>query len=236
MRIAVDGLVSGEAPRGAAGVLEVVEAERKRINRSSATAIRAIEAERDHELKMLAQAAAVLGDSEANETPEPASRRAPKRRRRERENPIEAARERRDAVYRYVSEKGGEISTAEIRSALRITTSSTAGALKRLCEEGRLNRTGIGSGTRYTAVPEGSEKNRTGGVRLREKESGTVQGRILSLVQDRGSVTPEELAQALHIPLEEVQRQCGSLIREEEIRMARRNGRPVYVINAKVAA
>jgi Mn-dependent DtxR family transcriptional regulator len=232
MRIAVDGLVNGEAPRGAAGVLEVVEAERKRINRSTAAAIKAIEVERDRELKTLAQAAAVLGEKEGegSESSKEASRREPRRRRRVRENPIEAARERREATYRYISEKGGEVSTAEIRSALRMTTSSPAGALKRLCEEGRIKRTGIGSGTRYTAVAEGSKESRDG------ERDGTVHGRILALVEDRGSVAPEEIGQALHISPEEVQQQCGALIREEEIRMARLNGQSVYVINGGVAA
>jgi hypothetical protein len=234
MQIAVDGLVNGEAPRGTAGVLEVVEAERKRINRSTAAAIKGIEVERDRELKTLAQAAAVLGDKESEgcESPKEASRREPRRRRRVRENPIEAARERREAVYRYVSEKGGEVPTAEIRSALRMTTSSTAGALKRLCEEGRLKRTGVGSGTRYTPVAEGSKARRNGDG----DKDGTVHGRILALVEDRGSASPEEVAQALRISLEEVQRHCGTLIREEEIHMARLNGQSVYVVNGAVVA
>jgi hypothetical protein len=56
----------------------------------------------------------------------------------------------------------------------------------------------------------------------------------LATLEDRGSASLEELAQALRASREEIQKECGALIREEEIRMARRDGRAVYVSQGAV--
>ncbi|HEY2479677.1 MAG TPA: hypothetical protein VGI17_13235 [Solirubrobacterales bacterium] len=62
-----------------------------------------------------------------------------------------------------------------------------------------------------------------------------MQGRLIELIADRGSASVDELAQTLRVPREEIQAACGGLVREEEIRMASRGGRPVYVAGLAVA-
>lgn len=231
MRITASRLVSGEAPRGAEGVLEVVKAEQGRINQSAASAIKAIEAERDHELGVLAKVVAVLVPQDGAEPVERERRQASRRRRSgrtKRPNPVAAAMQRRDATHRYVLEQGRPVPTAEIRGALRMTSSQAAGALKRLCDEGRLSRDGIGSGTRYTAKadrPEAPAENSLGA-----SQADTASGHIFTLIQDRGWTSGEEIGQALDLSAEQVRAECGVLIREEKIQMSRRNGKVVYLI------
>lgn len=231
MRVTASGLVSGEAPRGAAGVLEVVETEQRRINQSAASAIKAIEAERDHELGALAKVVTVLAPQDSTE---PTEREQPPRRRRsgraKRPNPVAAALQRRDATHRYVLEQERPVPTAEIRGALRMTSSQTAGALKRLCDEDRLSRDGIGSGTRYTAKADRPET--LAGNSVGASQADTVSGRIFTLIQDRGRTSGEEIGQALDLSAEQVRAECGVLIREEEIQMSRRDGKAVYLAAA----
>jgi hypothetical protein len=126
------------------------------------------------------------------------------------------------------------MSFPEIRTALRFTEFSTRSALKRLIEEGKVVRTGARETTRYVARDDVAGSPAT----LPERgpdDGGTLQGRLVELIADRGSASVEELAQALRVPREEIQATCGGLIREEEIRMASRGGRPVYVAGPAAA-
>jgi septum formation topological specificity factor MinE len=59
---------------------------------------------------------------------------------------------------------------------------------------------------------------------------GTIEERIVVVLEDRHRATPTELAQALRKPLAEVVEACGSLQGEERVRMDQHNGRPAYVL------
>ncbi|MBK5233189.1 MAG: hypothetical protein JJE13_09445 [Thermoleophilia bacterium] len=144
------------------------------------------------------------------------------------QSPAALAEKRRQAVHRYLVEQGKPMGFQEIRRSLNISDFSTRSALKRLVADGLVIRTGTGTATRYSAKP---HESKASALRPSPKtgDQGTMQGRLLATIQDRGSASVDELAQAVRTPREVVQRECGALIREEEIRMARRDGRAVYV-------
>jgi len=60
-------------------------------------------------------------------------------------------------------------------------------------------------------------------------EEGTSAGRILSLIKAKEGASEDELAERLNMQAEEVRSECGKLLREGEIRFARRDGRNIYV-------
>lgn len=126
------------------------------------------------------------------------------------------------------------MSFSEIHASMRFPEFSTRSALRRLVKEGKALRTGAAEATRYAARDAGAgsvaaltERGPDGG--------GTLQGRLVELIAERGSASVEELAQALRVSREEIQAACGGLVREEEIRMASRGGRPVYVAGLAAA-
>jgi hypothetical protein len=232
-----------EATRSEAAVLDVVEAQRQEIRQSASADIGKVEDRRDRELRRLDQVAAVFGSGAASvpgkrssttrSAPKPSSQRL---RRRKGRSAAAEARERREAIYRYLLEQARPLAKGEIRQALRTTDFSTSSALKWLAQEGRVKRTGVGAATRYEAKPE-SPPDDSGLAQsvLSARAQGSAQGRILTLLEDRGSASLSELAQALRTPLEQARKECGALIREEEICMARRDGQPVYALQ-RVAA
>jgi hypothetical protein len=231
-----------EATRSEVAVLDVVEAQRQEIRQSASAEIGKVEDRRDRELRRLDQVAAVFG-SGATSVPGKSSttRSAPKpsrqrRRQKKRRSVAVEARERREAIYRHLLEQARPLAKGEIRQALRTTDFSTSSALKWLAQEGRVKRTGVGAATRYEAKPE-SPSDDSGFAQsvLSARAQGSAQGRILTILEDRGSASLSELAQALRTPLEQVRKECGALIREEEICMARRDGQPVYALQ-RVAA
>ena len=217
-------LVDGQMPRGIAGVLECAEAEEEKVRRRASAAIKQLEGERDRELAALAEVIGRLRQDESpdSEPPKRPARRRPARRR-SGQSPTQNALQRADQVLRFLAEEEGKVKFAEIKGALRLTDSMTAGALKRLVSAGRIEREGRGSSTRYflsAAQASGA------GIRAEPTRSG----RILELVASRGSAGANELAQALGISVEEVERECGTLIADEHLRMASRQGTPVYVV------
>lgn len=140
----------------------------------------------------------------------------------------EDVRKRREAVARLLVEDGGSLSLGEIRQALNLTPHTITTALNTLCEEGRAEKVGKGPQTRYVAKGNSSsgESVGPGGSGGREV---TVQGRIMEILKERGWASADELAQVVGVPRELIVKECGALLRQEEIRMERRDGRPVYV-------
>ena len=126
-------LVDGQMPRGIAGVLECAEAEEEKVRRRASAAIKQLEGERDRELAALAEVIGRLRQDESpdSEPPKRPARRRPARRR-SGQSPTQNALQRADQVLRFLAEEEGKVKFAEIKGALRLTDSMTAGALKRL--------------------------------------------------------------------------------------------------------
>ncbi|MBK5219780.1 MAG: hypothetical protein JJE35_08340 [Thermoleophilia bacterium] len=204
----------------------MLEAERRKLQGWAAGLVRDIEDQRDRRLRSLDQASSALVQSD-EAAPKGAPAKRTRRRKKRGPNAAVLAERRRHAIYRFLVEQRRPLGFSEIYRSLRLSEFSTRSALKRLVEEKMVIRTGTGSATRYEARPDGSGVS-TGGS-APPNDQGTVQGRLLATIEDRGSASVDELAQAVGAPREEVQRECGALIREEEIRMARRDGRAVYV-------
>lgn len=230
-------MIAKESGIGVA-LLDAVEVERQAVWDRFTASVGELEASRDSDLVRLGRVMAAFGNDEtATPTDAKDSVLAPtpqrSRRRRQARSAVSpaAALARREAVLRYLTEQDTPVALGDIYRALDVSPSGAKNALKRLSEEGRVARTGTGTGTRYyakddTSVDPGSTRTTS------HNGHGTVQGRLLTIIRDRASASPNELAQAVHEPLDVVQRECGILIREEEIRMGRRDGRPVYVSQA----
>jgi predicted HTH transcriptional regulator len=214
--------VSIELPDTDSAIRKALEGERRKIHVWAAGVVKDAEARRDSGLRRLDRVeSALTGDAEATTKP---TRARAKRSRGQRGPTVAAqAERRRQAIHRFLVEQGRALSFSEIRGTLRLSEFSTRSALKRLIEEGKVIRTGTRGTTRYAAKADGSAAPTPG-----PGDAGTRPGRILELIEDRGSASAEEVAQALRVSREEIQRTCGALVREEEIRMASRDGRPVY--------
>lgn len=221
-----------ELPDTGSRVRKALETERRRLHAWAAGLVKEVEGRRDEGLRRLDLSESALAKgTEVVAKPAPTRSRRPGGKRGP--SVAVAAERRREAILRFLVEQGRAMSFSEIRTALRFTEFSTRSALRRLVKEGKVVRTGVRETTRYAA------RGETAGSLARlpgrgPDDDGTLQGRLVELIVDRGSASAEELAQALRVPREEIQATCGGLIREEEIRMASRGGRPVYV--AGVAA
>jgi hypothetical protein len=210
-----------QPPTSENAILKAIETERRKLSQWFTSRVREIEAERDGRLAGLDRVVRAL-DSEPTTAIKSEKRSGSKKAK----TAAALAGERRDAIVRLLGERAAPLALGEIHRALRISEFSTRSALKRLVSDGKVRRLGTGAATRYEASP-----NRpAGGTSPADGRSGTLQGRLLSIVQDRASASLEELAQATGAPLEEVRRMCGALIAEGEIQMGRRDGRPVYVV------
>lgn len=217
----MSGAAAKPPPTSNDAILKAIEAERRKLAQWFTSRVREIEAERDGRLAGLNRVVRAL-DSE----PTTAIKSERRSRSRKAKTAAALAGERRDAIVRLLGERAVPLALGEIHRTLRISEFSTRSALKRLVSDGKIRRLGTGAATRYEASP-----NRpAGGTPPADSRSGTLQGRILSIVRDRTSASLEELAQATCTPLEEVRRVCGALIAEGEIQMGRRDGRPVYVV------
>lgn len=209
-------------------VRKALETERRRLHAWAAGLVKEVEGQRDEALRRLDLSESALFDDTkiAAKTASNRPRRPTGGKRGM--SPAVLAERRREAILRFLIEQGRAVSFSEIRTAMRFSEFSTRSALRRLVKEGKVVRTGAAEATRYAARDAGA-----GAVAVlpeqRPDDGGTLQGRLVELVVDRGSASIEELAQALRVPREEIQAACGALIREEEIRMASRGGRPVYV-------
>lgn len=129
-----------------------------------------------------------------------------------------AVNERREAVHRYLLELDRSSSLGEIRAALNMTPHTVSTALGLLCDERKVRRAGTGPATRYEAVDKPPVSR-----------EATLQGVIVATVKERGWVSADELAQVTGASTDVIERECGTLIVEEVIRMETREGRPVYV-------
>jgi hypothetical protein len=168
------------------------------------------------------------GPAKPAPTSSPPGRVKPRRRRRVVASTKPAAvKERLDATLRYLVEAEHAVAPREIQRDLNMTPSCIQSATTRLCREGKAVRTGTGISTRYEA--------KQGAVaQLRASTSpphhdSTPAGRILETVEQRNYATPAEVAQASGLPLEESEKVCGELLAEEELKMDRIDGRPVYL-------
>jgi hypothetical protein len=225
--------MAAEAPGGAAAVLEVLEGQRQEVRQWMLAGIKSLEDECGDELRRLDRAAAALGGVSRKPAakagpealPQPRSR-AKRRSKRKRPGSAQAIDERCEAVFRFLDEQEEPQAKGEIRSALRISDFGAASAVERLMEEGRVRRMGTGSGTRYEAKRRASKPRPSS---LSVLEEGTIQGKALAIIRDRGRASCEELAQALRVAPELIQRECAVLIAEGEIRMDRYEGKSVYV-------
>jgi transcription initiation factor IIE alpha subunit len=214
-------------------VLDLIEAQRRQVHESAGAAIREVEARREQELSQLERAAVALGGKAKaaasggrGESPPPA--RTPRRRpRRKGKSSVAAAAERRKAVLDYLAGRQELVAPAEICRALRITRHEARTALLRLYREGLLTRVGTGRATRYGMKAEAPVRSLSAVPSARLH--GTFEGLLLETIEDRGSASAEELAQASGASLERVEKACGALIVEGHIRMGRRDNRPVYV-------
>lgn len=222
-----------ELPDSGSTVRKALETERRKLHAWAAGLVKEVEGRRDEALRRLdLSESALVEDAKVVATAAPIrSRRTGSKR-----GPSVAvlAERRREAIFRFLVEQGRAMSFSEIRTTLRLSEFSTRSALKRLIEEGKVVRTGTRGTTRYAARGEGAGSVATLPER-RPDDGGTLQGRLIDLIVDRGSASVEELAQALRVPREEIQAACGGLVREEEIRMASRGGRPVYVAGLAAA-
>jgi len=226
-----DGSYLG-AGRGA--ILEAVEAQRHEVMRLAGEDIRRVEDRRERDLRRLDDVAGslALGESKAETSP-PSSTGAParperpngkRRRKGKRQSASQKALESREAVLRLLQEADGPRASGEIRRPLGLTEHTTTNALKKLIAEGAVEKRGTGAHTRYLAA-------RSSGARLgaAQLKTDTIQGKILMILDDRGSASLNELAQALRIPAERVREECAALIAEGEIRMSTAGGAPIYV-------
>lgn len=212
---------ANQPPASRDAILRAIETERRKLAQWFSSRVREIEAERDGRLAGLDRA-----DRALHSEPITAIKSEKRSRSKKARTPAALAGKKRDAIVRLLGERAEPLALGEIHSTLKISEFSTRSALKRLMSEGKIRRVGTGAATRYEASP----SRPTSGALPADGRSGTLQGCLLAVVQDRASASLEELAQAAGVHPEEVRRACGALIAEGEIQMGRRDGRPVYVV------
>jgi hypothetical protein len=206
-------------------VLAAVEARRQQIREQADWAIQGIEAKRDDELAELNLEAMTVSTEEA---PTPKPRPKPKSRKGTKVNSPAAAKERAERLATYLTEKGESVTGPEAREATGLSVVEFSTAVKRLEKEGRLTRTGKQQFSRYEATGAKASSESVKPPPVPAANAGTLQGRILAKVEADAFLTLDELVEATGANSEEVLRECGLLIREGEIRMERRSGRPGY--------
>jgi hypothetical protein len=218
------------APPDLAAVRRLLDSEARAVRAWAQEEIAAIEGQRDESVRRLESAAMALDRQEPASEPQPQDPpRSGKPRRRRSKRPATtpaAARERREAVLRYLREQGAPRSRSEICRALSLSPDCVANALRILRAEAHVEQVGNRSATRYRARGAASPGGSRG---LPVPREASVQGQILETLQERGWASLDELVQATGAPREEVLRECGVLVKEEEIHMGRREGRSVYV-------
>lgn len=220
------------APPAASATRRTINDQIKSIQSWAREEIGRLEHWRDEEVLRLGQALACLEDDErakprSRPGASPGRRRARARRRgsaRASTTPA-AVQERCEAVLRYLVEQDRALARGAISRALNLSPYTVRTALERLIAEGKAARVNSGPASRYRA----SGRSRAEAAPARVALEGTLQGRILATLQERGWATLEEIVQAVGASREEVLRECGALVRDEEVQMARREGRAVYV-------
>jgi biotin operon repressor len=230
-------------PPGFAGIRDALEDQAVLVRQWATKQIGEVEQKRDEELRRIDGALACLQDRRSRaprrRSSSPAARAARSQRKPAATTP-DAVRERCEAVARLLAEVARPLSPKEIRQMLNLTSHTVNTALKRLTREGRVKRTGDGPAARYAAIGAGSgvaakPAGPSPGPGYRGGDGsneGTLQGRILITLQDRGYASADELVQATGASRDEVVKECGVLLRQEEIHMERREGRSVFVYQA----
>ena len=214
-------------------IVDLVEHQRREVRRLATEEIRMLEDRRDRDLGTLDDVIGALEGRKGKEVapptssvsaPAPSRRSRTRRRRKKRGSPTQVALENREAILRHLEGADRQMAAGEIRGPLGISEHANANALKRLVSEGKVARVGSGSGTRYEVTRK--SRRAVSGV---DHGQGTLEGRILLILEDRGFVSDPELSQALRVPVEKVQEVCAGLIAEGEIRVSNRGGARVYV-------
>jgi len=215
-----------EAPSAVAAVREVIKDQQKQLREWYSTELHRLKEHRDREMNHLERALGTLNGDEEESSPTTTKRpRRSRRRRSSRASGTPAAiQERCEAILRYLVEQGEALSRNAVCSALDLSPHVAQTALRLLCDEGKVVRVGIGAGTRYRAANDRQQGNR-GPVGA----EGTLQGRILALIEERGWATLDELVQATNAPRKEVLRECDVLVREGEIYITQRENHSAYV-------
>jgi hypothetical protein len=227
----------------ATGVLTAIDTARAETRRRALEEIERVEARRDADLIKLDRATQALADEgEPTVGPSPSPRTSPppesdappkpKRRVRRKRLPAttqEQLAERCDQIARLVEESADGPAFKEICQTLGLTSHRARTGVQTLIEERRIKPVGTGSSTRYRPADA-----RSGPLFRQPPTQGTLEERIVTILEDRHRTKPAELAQALRKPLQEVNEACGRLQAEERIKMDRHNGRPVYVLAVRV--
>jgi biotin operon repressor len=221
-------------PPSIAAIRDALENQAVEVRRWATRRIEEVEKHRDEELQRLDGALACVQDERnrppRRQTARPARHAGRAQRKPAATNPA-AVRERCEAVARLLVEVERPLAPKEIRQTLNLTSHTVTTALKRLVRERRVKRSGNGPTARYAAKGNGSGGNVAKPFELSTEggDKSTLQGRILTTLQDRGYASADELAQATGASRAEVVQECGVLLKEEEIHMERREGRAVYV-------
>src|SRR5215212_2236240 len=171
-------------------VVEAIDAGAREIREDAALQIKQIEAWCDLELAKLKRAKlALLGSTEVGLgspqgrlTSDAKGKRS--RRQRRMSSSAKSVAERRDNVFRFISESAEPVASGELVKGLGISTHAVHTALQQLLKEKRITRIGNSASTRYSA--------RTG-LRSLSKPRGTLQGRIVTTIGDRSYASAEEL-------------------------------------------
>ncbi len=220
------------------GVLEAIAEARIKTRRRATEEIEAIKARRQSELDKLEVAELALkGEEKSTDAPHIPARRGAhasagprsriRRKRSAPASPQELA-DRRASVVRLLEEESDPPSFAQIVRTLGLSSHKTRTAIRELMGKGRVESIGTGSSTRYVLVDDGSRQ-----LRRQAPTQGTLEERIVAVLEDRHQATVEELAQALRAVAQDVREACGRLQSEERIRMSRINDRPVYVLGVR---
>lgn len=216
-------------------VVEAIDAEKREVGEQAAHRIKEIEALRDLDLDRLERARRTLlegGTASGRPAPETVAPPSIQKRRRRRKRPSTSAgsvAKRREDVFRQISEGAEPTASGELARALDMSPHSVQGAIRQLLKERRIVRLGSSASTRY-AIRAGLSTRAVGGPERR----GTLHGRVVTTITDRGYASAEELGQAVGEPVDRVLEICAALQAEEEIRMSRQGGRAVYVLQSAV--
>jgi DNA-binding transcriptional ArsR family regulator len=228
---AADGAVARDLPE----VVTAIDRERREIRERRNHEVREVEGKFDGLLDKLDRVVAALSGSDGGapkaweqDAPQPQPQKKSRRRRRAAVSTTPAAaKERREAIFRYLIEAGRKVAPREIQRDLNLTPSSVQGALANLRKEGRVVRFGGGNGTRYEAKPGSRSEAKAQASQVGDR--ATLEGLILEIAEARGYASLDELVQATGYLREDVRDACGALQIQDELRMEQRNGRPVYV-------
>jgi hypothetical protein len=222
-------------------VLEALDAARAETWQRAEREFKEVTTRRDSDLAKLDIARDAFTEMDPPSNDEPASndapaetRPGPKPKRRMRRKGLSPASpkklaERREKVARFIEESANPVQLKEIIRALGLTEHKAHAAITDLEREGRVKRVGVGASIRYMAAD-----RQLSPLSRQAPTQGTLEERIVAVLEDRHQATVEELAQALRMPLGEVGKACGRLQGEERIHMRRINGRPVYVLAVRI--